>query len=109
MVPTECPGWTKREADLCKRLLDAPLTRDSDAARIGRRDVKPENLLCERIDGVDIVKLADFGSASLISSPDGMAPVDSVAQGTTLYSPPEVLSGPAYSTASDMWAAGITT
>ena len=38
-----------------------------------------------------------------------MAAVDPVAQGTTLYSPPEVLQGEAFSCGADMWAAGITT
>jgi len=71
-------------------------------------DVKPENLLCERRDGVDFVKLADFGSAMLLPR-DGTANVDPVAQGTTLYSPPEVILGKTYSCAADMWATGITT
>ncbi len=73
-----------------------------------RRDVKPENLLCSRRDGFDRVKLADFGSAMLLP-PEGCAAVDPVAQGTTLYSPPEVLLGKTYSYAADMWASGITT
>ena len=40
---------------------------------------------------------------------DGLAAVDPVAQGTTLYSPPEVLYGQAYSCGADIWASGITT
>lgn len=76
--------------------------------RICHGDVKPENLLCEHRDGVDVVKLADFGSAVQLP-PHGTAAVDPVAQGTTLYSPPEVLQGHAFSCAADMWAAGITT
>ena len=78
------------------------------AGPCARRDIKPENLLCSRRDGVDRVKLADFGSAMLLP-PDGCAAVDPVAQGTTLYSPPEVLLGKTYSYAADMWATGITT
>jgi serine/threonine protein kinase len=73
-----------------------------------RSDVKPENLLCSRVDGVDVVKLADFGSAVQLP-PEGIAAVDPVAQGTTLYSPPEVLQGQAFSCTADIWAAGITT
>ena len=73
-----------------------------------RSDVKPENLLCSRVGGVDVVKLADFGSAVQLP-PEGVAAVDPVAQGTTLYSPPEVLHGQSYSCAADVWAAGITT
>ena len=70
--------------------------------------MKPENLLCSRVDGHDVVKLADFGSA--VQLPEcGVAAVDPVAQGTTLYSPPEVLHGQAYTTGADLWAAGITT
>lgn len=72
-----------------------------------RSDVKPENLLCSRRGGIDRVKLADFGSAMLLP-PEGSAAVDPVAQGTTLYSPPEVLLGKTYSYAADMWATGIT-
>lgn len=76
--------------------------------RICHGDVKPENLLCDWRDGVDHVKLADFGSASLLP-PEGFAAVDPVAQGTTLYSSPEVLLGKRFSCAADMWATGITT
>jgi len=76
--------------------------------RICHGDVKPENLLCSRVDGIDFVKLADFGSAVQLPL-DGVAAVDPVAQGTTLYSPPEVLHGQCYSCAADIWAAGITT
>ena len=75
--------------------------------RICHGDVKPENLLCATVDGVDVVKLADFGSAIQLP-PSGVAAVDPVAQGTTLYSPPEVLHGHAYTCKADIWAAGIT-
>jgi len=71
-------------------------------------DVKPENLLCERINDVDVVKLGDFGSAMQLP-PSGSADVDPIAQGTTLYSPPEVVLGKTYSCSADMWATGITT
>ena len=70
--------------------------------------MKPENLLCERRDGLDFVKLADFGSAMQLP-PEGSADVDPIAQGTTLYSPPEVILSKKYSCAADMWATGITT
>ena len=74
----------------------------------GCSDVKPENLLCERINDVDVVKLGDFGSAMQLP-PSGSADVDPIAQGTTLYSPPEVVLGKTYSCSADMWATGITT
>jgi serine/threonine protein kinase len=70
--------------------------------------VKPENLLWERRAGADRIKLADFGSAVLLP-PTGVTTVDPVAQGTTLYSSPEVLLGKTYSYAADLWATGITT
>jgi serine/threonine protein kinase len=72
-----------------------------------RSDIKPENLLCSIVDGLEVVKLADFGSAVQLDH-TGTASVDPVAQGTTLYSPPEVLNGLSYSCAADIWAAGIT-
>ena len=64
-------------------------------------------MLCTVVDGVEVVKLADFGSAVQLDH-TGTASVDPVAQGTTLYSPPEVLNGLSYSCAADIWAAGIT-
>ena len=72
-----------------------------------RSDVKPENLLSRHVGGVEIVKLADFGSAIELP-PEGIAAVDPVAQGTTLYSPPEVLQGEAFACGVDVWASGIT-
>jgi serine/threonine protein kinase len=76
--------------------------------RAARRDVKPENLLCQQVDGKDVIKLADFGS-SMQLPPEGTLRVDPVAQGTTLYSPPEVLEGTCFSCSADIWATGITT
>ena len=74
-----------------------------------RRDVKPENLLCmPSDDGIERVKLADFGSALLLPLGSDAA-VDPVGQGTNLYLPPEVLLGKRCSHASDLWATGITT
>ena len=66
-----------------------------------RSDIKPENLLCSIVDGREVVKLADFGSAVQLDH-TGTASVDPVAQGTTLYSPPEVLNGLSYSCAADI-------
>lgn len=76
--------------------------------RICHGDVKPDNLLCARVDGVDIIKLADFGSAVQMP-PEGIATVDPIAQGTRSYSPPEVLQGQAFSYSADIWSAGVTT
>ena len=98
------PPHHPRPATLSLTVIDLPPL----VAPRPRSDVKPENLLCARVGGVDVVKLADFGSAVHLP-PTGLAAVDPVAQGTTLYSPPEVLHGQAFSTAADIWAAGITT
>ena len=104
----ECPLFASKECELqCTRRLLTRLARLSRLRPL-RSDVKPENLLCSRRDGFDRVKLADFGSA-MVLPPEGCAAVDPVAQGTTLYSPPEVLAGKTYSYAADMWASGITT
>ena len=99
-----------REKECALQCNCRPLTRLTRLSRLRplRSDVKPENLLCSRRDGFDRVKLADFGSA-MVLPPEGCAAVDPVAQGTTLYSPPEVLAGKTYSYAADMWASGITT
>ena len=97
VVPHDFPGLT------CARLRRSWYLRHSP-----RSDVKPENLLSSFVDGTEVVKLADFGSAVRLDH-TGVAEVDPVAQGTTLYSPPEVLHGRCYTFAADVWAAGITT
>ncbi len=86
---------------------NAPPLHHSHPTRVARSDVKPENLLCGLDGGLGDIKLADFGSAMRLPA-SGSAPVDTVAQGTTLYSPPEVLQGMVFTTAADIWAAGIT-
>ena len=89
-------------------LTCARLRRSCHLRHSSRSDVKPENLLSSFVDGIEVVKLADFGSAVRLDH-TGVAEVDPVAQGTTLYSPPEVLHGRCYTFAADVWAAGITT
>eukprot|EP00760_Papus_ankaliazontas_P008335 PhM_4_TR13731/c6_g3_i1/m.25176/K06276/PDPK1; 3-phosphoinositide dependent protein kinase-1 len=66
---------------------------------IAHRDIKPENLLLTK----DFhVKVADFGTACRVDSPDNKF------SGTSWYVSPEVILNAAASNVSDVWALGCT-
>jgi serine/threonine-protein kinase len=66
------------------------------------RDVKPENVLLERVGGVMRARLGDLGIARPIDRTRSTGSV----LGTDLYIAPEVHDGSAPSPASDLWAVG---
>jgi serine/threonine protein kinase len=68
---------------------------------VAHRDLKPENLLCEN--GVDVIKIADFG----LSKDFSMASVMQTCCGSPSYVAPEVLAGGTYDTACDIWSLGV--
>ncbi|XP_075300661.1 MAP kinase-interacting serine/threonine-protein kinase 2-like, partial [Opisthocomus hoazin] len=85
---------------------------------IAHRDLKPGNILCERLDQVSPVKICDFGLASgiklkgncsPISTPDLLSPC-----GTPEYMAPEVVETlygyeetPTYDKRCDLWSLGV--
>jgi serine/threonine-protein kinase len=86
------------------------------AARIVHRDVKPANLLFARGDGASasmaggdgLVKLADFGIAVPVESPQGGGPEAGPLLGTAAYVSPEQVMGRPAGPASDLYALGCT-
>jgi serine/threonine protein kinase len=72
------------------------------------RDLKPENLLYADVEGTsqgDVIKMADFGLASIIS-PDHLL---TTACGTPGYVAPEILAPPkkGYGKECDLWSLGV--
>ncbi|XP_066247991.1 serine/threonine-protein kinase grp [Euwallacea similis] len=70
---------------------------------ITHRDIKPENLL---IDGSGILKISDFGMATLFRLKGKERKLDKKC-GTKPYLAPEVLRRPYFATPSDIWSCGI--
>jgi len=78
------------------------------ASRIIHRDIKPQNLLIEHLDGSRVrLKIADFGLARTYSIPVPKYTHEVV---TVWYRPPEILLGsPLYSVPVDLWSIGCVT
>lgn len=72
---------------------------------IVHRDLKPENLLLASREKAADVKLADFGLALELESPNQVAWFGFA--GTPGYLSPEVLKREAYGKAVDLWACGV--
>ncbi|EGX87887.1 Calcium/calmodulin-dependent protein kinase type IV [Cordyceps militaris CM01] len=70
---------------------------------ITHRDIKPDNVLISRQDGLLVAKVADFGT----SKQNNSAKMDTFT-GTQIYMAPEVFVQPRYySSKVDMWAVGM--
>lgn len=69
---------------------------------ITHRDLKPENILVEEIDGIENLKIIDFGTSSMISPNEKLTKKT----GTSFYIAPEVLYGK-YNEKCDVWSCGI--
>ncbi|MDZ7790272.1 MAG: serine/threonine-protein kinase [Xanthomonadales bacterium] len=74
------------------------------------RDIKPGNVLVDRIDGVSMPKIIDFGVATGIVERDGQVQSDTTDRaGTRGYMSPELLTGPAseVDTRTDVYSLGV--
>ena len=69
--------------------------------QIAHRDLKPENLLLDRYDNIRVV---DFGLSKRFSS---MSPKLLTQCGSPAYAAPEMIKGEPYTTAADIWSAGV--
>lgn len=94
--------YNEKEArDVCKILLEA--VRFCHDNQVAHRDLKPENLLLLSEDDDSTVKIADFGFAKKVRSPQSLT----TQCGTPGYVAPEILEGTAYDTMADMWSVGV--
>lgn len=74
------------------------------------RDIKPGNVLVDRVDGVSLPKIIDFGVATGIVEQGGRARSDTTDRaGTRGYMSPELLAGPAsdVDTRTDVYSLGV--
>jgi len=69
---------------------------------IAHRDLKPENLLSADIDGVERIKIADFGFSKNFGEEKLMTSC-----GSPGYVAPEVLTSESYDKSVDLWSVGV--
>lgn len=94
--------YNEKEArDVCKILFEAIAYCHSKS--IAHRDLKPENLLLRSEDNDSDIKIADFGFAKKVLTPNSLT----TQCGTPGYVAPEILEGVPYDTKSDMWSLGV--
>jgi len=94
--------YNEKEArDVCKILFMA--IGHCHKNSVAHRDLKPENLLLRSEDNDSEIKIADFGFAKKVLTPNSLT----TQCGTPGYVAPEILEGIAYDTKSDMWSLGV--
>lgn len=94
--------YNEKEArDVCKILFEAIGYCHSHS--VAHRDLKPENLLLRAEDNDSEIKIADFGFAKKVLTPNSLT----TQCGTPGYVAPEILEGTPYDTKSDMWSLGV--
>lgn len=94
--------YNEKEArDVCKILFEA--IGYCHSHNVAHRDLKPENLLLRSEDNDSEIKIADFGFAKKVLTPNSLT----TQCGTPGYVAPEILEGVAYDTKSDMWSLGV--
>jgi len=71
--------------------------------RVAHRDLKPENLLLLSEEDDSAVKIADFGFAKIVKTPNSLT----TQCGTPGYVAPEILEGNPYDERADMWSVGV--
>ena len=94
--------YNEKEArDVCKILFEAIGHCHNNS--VAHRDLKPENLLLRSEVNDSEIKIADFGFAKKVLTPNSLT----TQCGTPGYVAPEILEGIAYDTKSDMWSLGV--
>jgi len=96
--------YNEKEArDVCIILFDA--LRFCHEKHVAHRDLKPENLLLTSESDDSDIKIADFGFAKRVKTPNSLT----TQCGTPGYVAPEILEGKPYDTQADMWSLGVIT
>ncbi|KAL7534565.1 hypothetical protein ACHAXR_005952 [Thalassiosira sp. AJA248-18] len=94
--------YNEKEArDVCKILFEA--IGFCHQHSVAHRDLKPDNLLLRSKDNDSEIKIADFGFAKKVLTPNSLT----TQCGTPGYVAPEILSGAPYDTKADMWSLGV--
>uniref|UniRef100_A0A7S2U836 non-specific serine/threonine protein kinase n=1 Tax=Attheya septentrionalis TaxID=420275 RepID=A0A7S2U836_9STRA len=94
--------YNEKEArDVCLILFQA--LNYCHERTVAHRDLKPENLLLMSKESDSELKLADFGFAKKVLTPNSLT----TQCGTPGYVAPEILEGVAYDTKADMWSIGV--
>lgn len=94
--------YNEKEArKVCKILLEA-ISYCHDR-KVAHRDLKPENLLLRSETDDSSIKIADFGFAKVVKSPQSLK----TQCGTPGYVAPEILTGTPYDESADMWSVGV--
>ena len=75
--------------------------------KIFHRDLKPDNIMLQSLNGVEHVTVVDFGIAKVKDSVVASSTSDKVSVGTVLYMSPEQLRGGQITAASDIYAMGV--
>ncbi|EWM22378.1 myosin light chain kinase [Nannochloropsis gaditana] len=100
----EKKSYNEKEArDLVRILFDT--LRYCHSTKVVHRDLKPENLLLEDERDDANIKLADFGFAQRMLTPNSLT----TQCGTPGYVAPEILKGIPYGEKVDVWSAGVIT
>ncbi|KAA8490607.1 Myosin light chain kinase A [Porphyridium purpureum] len=102
--------FSERQASDVMRQLGEGL-RYLHAHNVVHRDIKPDNILCDRTEFPLVIKLADFGLANFMgdlneTQDERDAPLSS-SVGTPFYIAPELALRVKYGAPVDMWAAGV--
>jgi len=94
--------YNEKEArDVCKILFES--IGFCHQHSVAHRDLKPENLLLRSEENDSEIKIADFGFAKKVLTPNSLT----TQCGTPGYVAPEILEGLPYDTQSDMWSLGV--
>lgn len=94
--------YTEKDAcGLAHFLLDAVAYMHSQG--ICHRDLKPQNLLLKRKDDDEDIKIAGFGFACRVHTPQSLTK----RCGTPTYVAPEILKNIPYDESADMWSVGV--
>src|SRR6185436_1138698 len=96
-----------RARDLVLQILSA--LEAAHASGVVHADVKSDNFIVDETDGVDAIKLVDYGLARYTDEAEiDLGPIsDRLVSGTPEYMAPEVIRGEHPTPASDLYATGI--
>ena len=101
----ESPMPAFRAARIAGQICDSL----AEAHRLGivHRDLKPDNIIVERRDGEDFVKVLDFGIAKVFLGEQAARTSNGLVTGTPAYMSPEQAQGRPLDGRSDLYAVGV--